>query len=257
MPFTAAHPAAVLPLLALVGRLRLDVTCLVIGSMAPDFEYFGRAKLLGTFAHSWPGVILFGVPATLLVAALYHHWLKWLVLLVSPTCIARCITGVVARPWRSYWTASAACSLVVSAALGNLTHLAWDSITHQSGGPVQTFSVLMTPVLAPVSQVHLYRLLQHGSTLLGFAILGLVLRRQLERRLTLRVPPSSKRRARALALTFVVAGGAILNARLHTQGNLLIGHAVVATVSGVLAGLLVASGLCASSIGELKRGMRG
>jgi len=36
MPFTAAHPLAVLPLVRRHRRLGLDPTCLVIGSMAPD-----------------------------------------------------------------------------------------------------------------------------------------------------------------------------------------------------------------------------
>ena len=36
MPLTIAHPAAVLPF----RHSRLPISALVIGSLAPDFEYF-------------------------------------------------------------------------------------------------------------------------------------------------------------------------------------------------------------------------
>ena len=48
MPFTAAHPMAVLPLWPARRRLHLDATCLVTGSIAPDFA--------GTIGLSFPGV---------------------------------------------------------------------------------------------------------------------------------------------------------------------------------------------------------
>lgn len=39
MPFTFAHPAAVLPF-AKKHSKHISVTALILGSMAPDFEYF-------------------------------------------------------------------------------------------------------------------------------------------------------------------------------------------------------------------------
>jgi hypothetical protein len=40
--------------LPLVGRLRLDPTCLVVGSMSPT-EYFLRGRLVRTFSHNLLG----------------------------------------------------------------------------------------------------------------------------------------------------------------------------------------------------------
>lgn len=39
MPFTFAHPATVLPF-AKKHSKHISVTALILGSMAPDFEYF-------------------------------------------------------------------------------------------------------------------------------------------------------------------------------------------------------------------------
>ncbi len=53
MPFTLAHPAAVLPVKNKWPHL-FNGTALILGSMAPDFEYFIRFKAQGTIGHSIP-----------------------------------------------------------------------------------------------------------------------------------------------------------------------------------------------------------
>ena len=118
MPFTLAHPAAVLPLLrgALVGA------ALVAGSLAPDVPYFlvdlgipNSAQawyepfLNGTTSHSLAGVLTVDLPAALV---LYLAWL----LVCRPLCgkpAARAGVG---------WIA-------VSLLLGIATHLVWDELT--------------------------------------------------------------------------------------------------------------------------------
>ena len=57
MPWTFAHPAAVLPLRK-IGRFRLPLAALVVVSIAPDFGYYSGQFRLGTFAHSVPGIFL-------------------------------------------------------------------------------------------------------------------------------------------------------------------------------------------------------
>lgn len=51
MPFTFAHPAAVLPL-GVKKTKYIDFTALVIGSMAPDFEYFIHFKPYQEYGHT-------------------------------------------------------------------------------------------------------------------------------------------------------------------------------------------------------------
>src|SRR5450432_865131 len=108
--------------------LCLDPTCLVIGSMAPDFEYFVRGELVGEFGHTFVGIIGWAVPVTLVLAALYHHVVKWPMLVAAP---AR-MSAVFAEPPPALSVASVV-SMVVSAALGDLTHILWDGLTHAKG----------------------------------------------------------------------------------------------------------------------------
>src|ERR1700689_299366 len=134
MPFTFSHPMAVLPVL----RVRwLDATCLVIGAMAPDFDYFIHGEQSGNFGHTLLGVAVFGVPITLIAAALFHGLVRDALLLVAPVTIAR-RGAIVARS-----PAAPMIALVTSAVIGNLTHLAWDGFTHDRGWGVRWFPRLL------------------------------------------------------------------------------------------------------------------
>jgi hypothetical protein len=70
MPLTPAHAAAALPLRSLAHRLglRLPLSALMIGTLAPDFEYLFRLK-----PPRAPGVRLAAV-AVLLGAASHNVW---------------------------------------------------------------------------------------------------------------------------------------------------------------------------------------
>src|SRR3954471_24303541 len=99
MPFTPAHPLAVWPFVRWHRWLRLDATCLAIGAMAPDFEYFIHGQQKGNFGHTLLGIPLWGVPATLILAALFHAIVKWPLLIVAPRWIAQRSIEAAARPW--------------------------------------------------------------------------------------------------------------------------------------------------------------
>src|SRR6476660_6269644 len=113
MPFTLAHPVAVLPF---VRRLRLDTTCLVIGAMAPDFEYFARGEQVSTISHTLRGLLIWNLPATLLLALAWHLWVKQTVLLVAPGGFARRAAPLFARP------SGPVLACAISAVLGAATH---------------------------------------------------------------------------------------------------------------------------------------
>ena len=62
MPLTfLSHQAVVLPLKIAVPRWTSG-TALVLGSMAPDVEYFVRTYPSGTVSHTWPGQVTFCLP---------------------------------------------------------------------------------------------------------------------------------------------------------------------------------------------------
>ncbi|MDF2679050.1 MAG: hypothetical protein K0R47_240 [Brevibacillus sp.] len=59
MPFTFAHPAIVLPLRE---SRSFHFPALIIGSMAPDFEYFFRMQAYSAYSHTILGVFYMDVP---------------------------------------------------------------------------------------------------------------------------------------------------------------------------------------------------
>jgi hypothetical protein len=70
MPFTFSHPAIVIPLAA--KKIRLSATGLIVGSMAPDFEYFIRMKNVSRYSHTAMGLFWFDLPLALLLCFIYH-----------------------------------------------------------------------------------------------------------------------------------------------------------------------------------------
>lgn len=65
-----------------------------------------------------------------------------------------------------------------SALFGMLTHVLWDSFTHLNGFMVKKLSILTNSVPIMNIQIPIYKLLQHGSTLIGItAIISFMLYR--------------------------------------------------------------------------------
>ncbi len=85
MPFTLAHSAAALPF----RRLRLVPSALVIGTFAPDFEYFLRVTHSGRFGHTLVGSFVFTLPVALVVLWIFHTFVKVPVTMLLPDAIQR------------------------------------------------------------------------------------------------------------------------------------------------------------------------
>ena len=226
MPMTAAHPLAVLPL----RRWRLDTTCLVVGSMSPDFEYFLRAELISNVSHTLLGLLYFCVPITIAAAFLFHRVLKGPTLRVAPW---RGRFAVFAgRPWptQPLWI------LAVSALIGAATHYLWDGITHAEGYGPQHLAFLRTDVHG----FALHRIIQHTSTVVGLTILTVVVGRALARVTPLPVPPASLRDRvvwiAAIAVVTAVSMARVFWLNLHDPGSYVVG-----IIDGGLGGALIAS----------------
>lgn len=185
MPLTfPSHAAAILPLLHLRGTRQLPASALVVGSTAPDLIY-----LLGTHgaaAHRPLGLLEFCLPAGL-VAFLFLEGVL-LPSLAAPLCAllperARAlgafgafILGPRSLPRRiGGWLA-----VCVALLIGAASHQLWDGFTHAWMWPARvlypgvTLPILGHPVL--VSKV-----LQHGSSFLGLAIVLVYLSRHAPR----------------------------------------------------------------------------
>ncbi len=126
MPFTFAHPAAVLPLARPLGRWGC-MSALVIGSMAPDFSYFIPLDIDRGFSHSMQGIIGFGLPAGLLVYVLYHLLMKQPLLALLPASIAGKAASLLAPS--PLWPPVSIGIVAINILLGACTHVAWDSFT--------------------------------------------------------------------------------------------------------------------------------
>ncbi|HEV2734330.1 MAG TPA: DUF4184 family protein [Longimicrobiaceae bacterium] len=198
MPLTPSHAAAALLLRRLSSRLPLAP--LVIGTLSPDFEYLLRLAPRGRLAHSPAGLILFCLPASLVVWVAYRAWVRPALLDLLPPALAA-ENGP--RPTPLF---AAGCA----ALLGAASHAAWDGFTHASGFGVLFFSGLRGPVApALAADLRWYKLLQHGSTLVGgFALLIAAFR------FTRRLPPPARRFAPGQVQRVIRASTAILGAAM-------------------------------------------
>lgn len=168
MPFTLSHPAAAIPFL----RTRLVPSALVIGCMAPDFEYFLRISPKGGFGHTLPGVFLFDLPIGFIALWLFHVYVKEPLHTWLPESVQRRIQlGSTALPARSF---AQFALVLLSIFVGVTTHILWDSFTHRGFWLYKHWQFLHRTIQLP-DEFHLeyLRVIQHASTVFGAAVLVL------------------------------------------------------------------------------------
>jgi hypothetical protein len=176
MPFTFAHPAAILPL----RRSRfLQTVPLIIGSMVPDAPYFFPWRVARYFldTHTLSASFQVDVPLGMafLVATLL---LKEPLTILLPararwTCL-RSIERFYARPL--HWPIA-----LFSILIGAWTHIAWDSVTHQTGWTAERVAALSAPVSIFGWDTETSHLLQYLSSVFGLVVLALWFRSLLKR----------------------------------------------------------------------------
>jgi hypothetical protein len=164
MPFTPAHIAAALPL----RRLNLVWSGLVVGTMAPDFEYFLRLAPNDGYGHTLPGTFLLTLPLALLMLWLFHAFVKLPLVNLLPEGVRR---RLVLGEFRFRGVARFTL-VIVSVLVGIATHLAWDSFTHPNTWIYRRWPVLREPVdVLFFGPTPVYKALQHVSTVLGMGVL--------------------------------------------------------------------------------------
>ncbi|MET8151790.1 DUF4184 family protein [Actinoplanes sp. NPDC049668] len=127
MPFTAGHPAAVLPFV----RRGLPASALVIGSMTPDLTMLLPVAVVIHFAHTSLGLItvdlVLGTGAFVLWQALFGP----AVVAIAPRSLAARLPDDVPRGLAYHFgSGGRVLRVLVAVLLGAATHIAWDSITH-------------------------------------------------------------------------------------------------------------------------------
>jgi hypothetical protein len=175
MPFTFAHPAAILPLRR---RFKLLTTVpLIVGSVAPDLPYFVPVpsrfyrQMLDT--HTLMGVFWLDVPIGMLVLLFGFVFRRPLTALLTPRAGALCLQSVQHfrdQPLHWIW---APLAIVV----GAWTHLLCDSFTHDTGWVVRRVSALSAPITLGGYTGSLCHVLQYVSSIVGLLILWIWFRR--------------------------------------------------------------------------------
>lgn len=168
MPFTLAHPAAVLPLRR--APLMRSVP-LIIGAMTPDVPYFLPWRIAKHIpqgmTHTLLGTLTLDLPFGILI--LLFMWLLRVPLAAplgrSPR--AKCLCALERFGSRPRNWVLAPLSLLV----GSWTHLLWDSFTHPDGWMVSRISALSAPVSLFSYTGELCHVLQYVSSVFGLAVL--------------------------------------------------------------------------------------
>lgn len=188
VPYTPVHALVALPFVRR-GALRSvpeDVRrwalpALVAGSMVPDAPIFldvlwPGADELGHVTHGLVAALTLDVVLALGVAALWVRVLRPAVLGALPRRSPQVLGAPdpraqeVGAVGRLRGPVAGVLAVVVFAALGVLTHLAWDDVTHLRGHAVQAWGFLREPLAGRP----LYVYLQHGSSALGLLALVVV-----------------------------------------------------------------------------------
>jgi hypothetical protein len=168
MPFTFAHPAAVLPL----RRSRyLQTVPLVIGSLVPDLPYFVPTRFGRTFfpdTHTLYGSVSICLPLGLAVLIAILLFREPLTVMLGARARWVCLQSLerfTSRPL--HWPIA-----LLSILLGSWTHIAWDSFTHERGWTTARVAALSAPVSVFGWDTATSHLLQYLSSVFGLAVLA-------------------------------------------------------------------------------------
>ncbi|SHN46473.1 DUF4184 family protein [Cryptosporangium aurantiacum] len=228
MPLT--YLAHQVPVFALkLGRPRwFDGTALALGSMAPDWSYALEGSRFAVDFHG-PVNVLRAVPVAVVAAIVLRR--------VAPT-VAGYLPSLPSLPLRRLGAIGSRrpplLMTVVSALIGALTHVFWDSFTHAGRWGART-----VPWLRETHDVLGYtatgaKLAQQSSTLLG-AVLGLVLLGMLLRRL----PEGGEPGPAPGRFWAAVAAGTLAGAVWGYDAGTFVAGAVIRCSLGIAAGVVL------------------
>lgn len=165
MPFTLAHPAAVLPFRGLLGGWAAP-SALVIGSCVPDLPYFIPFGVRSDSTHTAFGLFWFCLPMGLVAYFLFHRLIRQPISFLMPR-------GIRERLPVKTLTPATLTSIVVCLLLGAMTHTLWDSFTHEGAFFVSRIEALRAPLFTTGGYTLFgYKLLQHLSSVAGLIVIG-------------------------------------------------------------------------------------
>ena len=167
MPFTLAHPAAVVPL----RRTGMPMTALVAGSMVPDLPTMVGFSGARSWTHSFLGVVTIDLAMGMVALLLWYVvFRRPLVDLAPDPWRARLPEGVVVG--RRTWLLC-----VPGVVVGAATHVVWDAFTHEDEWGAEGVGILQETVLG----LPVYEWAQHVCSVLGLVVVVVTTSRYLAR----------------------------------------------------------------------------
>lgn len=166
MPFTLAHPAAVI----FSKNKHFNLMGLILGSMAPDFIYFILFNPSSNLGHTFLGFLLNNLPLCYLLNYLIIKFIRIPFILNLPFGLSRYYTYLL-----NYRVNIKSIKDIIvfgySSILGMVTHVFWDAFTHSNGFFVLNINFLKININFFNFQIPLFKIIQHGSTLIGIILI--------------------------------------------------------------------------------------
>lgn len=200
MPWTFSHPAIVFPLKHSRWGQFLNLPALILGSLSPDLLYSFGLYDLASKAHHLYGWFYTAFPLCIFIYIIVY-------LLIEP------LKQVIPFPMQknNLWNIRYFSILIFSLFLGAMTHIIWDSFTHESGAVVRNFSLLQFNFIhmSDNQEIAIYKLLQHMGSLLGLIYLCFKYHRYHKTQITV-IQKENSIKLKYLSYIAVISGGLAL-----------------------------------------------
>ncbi len=176
MPFTPAHTAILFPA-RWINPKYISWTALIIGSMVPDAEYFMWMNSGSYISHSFFGILVFNLPMTFLIAFAWHSFIRKNLLQKLPFLKSKYKASTIHN--FVDWFRKNYLIFTVSAFVGIMSHLVWDSFCHSKGFMVKRIPVLIDYAHIAGHNIRWCYVLWYVCTMLGLVtVLSVIIDRK-------------------------------------------------------------------------------
>lgn len=237
MPFTFAHPLYIAPAKYIKPRV-LSLTGLILGSMAPDFEYFIALEPYQWIGHTHVGLLVQAIPLCVVILWLMQLVMKPFVMHL-PSMFDLDQRAYKHLHYFDYRRLTNWIVFLVSVAIGFYSHVFIDGFTHSRGYFVMKLHALQSVYWG----LPVFKLLQYSLSVFGMmaqlVIVVLVLSRtSVAPKVFTNVP--RRRKVIYWLCVAMVAAATTLGKLVLTSSTNTLGILVVAPISGLMLGIVAA-----------------